>query len=209
MLRPCPFRTSIRPRGGFTLLELMLGISLLTIIGYKAYGALNTIHETVEREDTEIALEDQARRVLKQIAYEVMGANRETLNPDSPAPGGTERLRYQVNLGIQDGEVVWGDPEQLHLSEQDQQVVWSENPETERERRVVWSSLVAPYLAGEIPDGMDNNDNGLIDEKGLSFVMNNNSVTVRMTLERINPEGEAVTKTVETTVTCRNLPTEE
>ena len=170
---------------------------------------LTTIRESVEREDAEVALEDQARRVLKQIAYEVMGANRETLNPDSPAPGGTERLRYQVNLGVQDGEVVWGDPEQLQLAELEKQIVWSENPETERERRVVWSSLVSPYLSGEIPNGMDDNGNGLIDEKGLSFVMENNSVTVRLTLERIDERGESVTRTVETTVTCRNLPTDE
>jgi hypothetical protein len=94
------------------------------------------------------------------------------------------------------------------MEEQERQVVWSENPDTEREQRVVWSSLVSPYLAGEIPDGMDNNGNGLIDEKGLSFVMDNNSVTVRMSLERINERGEAVTKTVQTTVTCRNLTVE-
>ena len=196
-------------RGGFTLLELLLAISLLAIVAFKAYNTMDTLSETVAVEDVEAQMEDQARRVLRQIAYEVMGSSRETLKPDAPAPGGTASLRYQVNLGVQDGKVVWGDPEKLALEDEMGQVVWSDNPDTEAERRVVWSNLVAPYLEGEIPDGMDNNGNGLIDEKGLSFVMDGNSVTVRMTLERFDNNGVATTKTVQTTVTCRNWVSEE
>ncbi len=208
-LRPVEPYATESMRGGFTLLELLLALSLLAIVAFKAYSTMDAVSETVEVEDVEAQMEDQARRVLRQIAYEVMGSNRETLKPDAPAPGGTESLRYQVNLGVQDGSVVWGDPEKLAMEEHMRQVVWSENPDTDKERRVVWSNLVSPYLAGEIPDGMDNNGNGLIDEKGLSFVMEGNSVTVRMTLERIDKDGVATAKTVQTTVTCRNWVSEE
>ena len=51
----------------------------------------------------------------------------------------------------------------------------------------------------------DRNENGVIDERGLSFQVDGDSVTIRMTLEQADTEGELVTSTVQTTVTCRNL----
>lgn len=191
-------------RSGFTLLELLLTLTVLGLVGFRTYGALNTMKESVEEENVEAEVEEQARGVLRKIAYEVMSSDRETLDPDSPAPMGTTRLRYRVSLGVQDGEVVWKAPVELSLEEEQQQVIWAQNPETLAEQRVVWSNLVSPYLAGEIPDGMDNNGNGLIDERGLSFELDGNAVTIRLTLEKIDANGESVTKTVETTVTCRN-----
>lgn len=199
-------RTPARSKAaaGFTLLEVLLAISLFGLVGFKVYGAMTAMNQSVDEQSLDAQVEDQARRVLRQIAYEVMGSNRETLAPDAPAHLGSDSLRYQVSLGVQDGEVVWADPEQLSLEERMKQVVWSENPETEIERRVVWSNMVAPYLEGELPDGMDNNGNGLIDEKGLSFELDGNSVTVRVTLESVKKDGSSAAKTVQTTVTCRN-----
>lgn len=196
---------SARNNAGFTLLELMLAVVLLAIVAVKAHGALSVAQEATGKETRELVLEDQARRVLRQIGYAVMGSDRATLAPGAEAPISTDSLRYRVNLGIQDGEVVWGDAEQVALNELEGQIVWSQNPGAEAERQVVWTSLVSPYLGGEIPNGMDDNGNGLIDERGLSFVVDRNSVTIRLTLERMLDGGESVTQTVETTVTCRNV----
>lgn len=182
-----------------------MAVTLTAIVAVKAHGALSTASDATTQQTREIVLEDQARRVLRQIGYEIMGSNRGTLIPDVPSPLSTHDLRFQVNLGVQDGEVVWADPERVAMEEEEGQVFWSENPETAAERRVVWTSLVAPYLEGEIPNDMDDNGNGLIDEKGLSFVVDRNSVTVRLTLERPGEDGQLLTRTVQTTVTCRNL----
>ncbi len=194
------------PRSGLTLIELMLAVVLLAIVFAKAHEALTSASKSSGRETREMVLEDQARRVLRQIAYAVMGANRETLIPDTEAPLSTEDLRFQVNLGIQDGEVIWSDPEGVSLEETAAAVFWSQNPGAVDEQRVVWTKLVAPYLAGELPNGMDDNGNGLIDEKGLSFVVDRNSVKISLTLERVGDDGERTVNTVSTTVTCRNLP---
>lgn len=193
-----------RARAGFTLLETIMALVLLAIVVMKAHGALSAASETSSRETQETVLEDQATRVLRQIAYAIMGSNRETLIPDTEAPLTAEDLRFQVNLGIQDGQVVWSDPEKVALEAVRSQVYWSRNPDSAEERRVVWTSLVAPYLEGEIPNGMDDNGNGIIDEKGLSFVVYRDCVRIRLTLERV-VDGEVLTKKVETTVTCRNL----
>jgi len=186
------------------LLETIMALVLLAIVVMKAHGALSAASETSSRETQETVLEDQATRVLRQIAYAIMGSNRETLIPDTEAPLTAEDLRFQVNLGIQDGQVVWSDPEKVALEAVRSQVYWSRNPDSAEERRVVWTSLVAPYLEGEIPNGMDDNGNGIIDEKGLSFVVYRDCVRIRLTLERV-VDGEVLTKKVETTVTCRNL----
>lgn len=199
----------MKQRAGLTLLELMLVLVLLAIVSVKAFSAVHVVNESLSQETREIALEDQARRVLRRIAYEIMGANRGSLIPVASAPMSSDDMLYQVNLGIQNGAVIWSDPEEVALEEDRGKVYWSENPDTEAERRVVWTSLVAPYLEGEIPNGMDDNGNGLIDERGLSFVIDRDSVTVRLTLERMLEGGESVIQTVQTTVTCRNLESDD
>ncbi len=70
--------------------------------------------------------------------------------------------------------------------------------------RVVWNGItlceVAPFLEGEIPNGMDDNGNGLIDERGLSFTFDRHSVRIRLTTQA-RVDGELRVQTVETTVT--------
>ena len=194
-----------RTRKGVALLELMLAVVLLAILFVKGYGAMTAATAATGQATTEVMLEDQARRVMRQIGYAVMGSNRDSLIPDARAPLSTENLRFEVNLGIENGEVVWSDPETVAMEEAKHRVYWSQNPGAENERRVIWTSLVAPYLEGELPNGIDDNGNGLIDEKGLNFVVDRNAITIRLTLERVLDGGEIVSKTVDTTVTCRNL----
>ena len=195
-------------RAGLTLVELILALTLLAIIVVKANFAISIANNVAVDLTNEVVVEDQARRLLRQIGFAVMGANRESLAPDAVAPFSTDDLRYQVNLGVEDGVVIWSDPEQIALNEDDLEVYWTQNPTTAEERRVVWSRLVSPYLEGEVPNGMDDNGNGLIDEQGLSFSVDRDSVTIQLTLQRMTEDGELTSKTVQTTVTCRNLPVE-
>ena len=69
-----------------------------------------------------------------------------------------------------------------------------------------WGSFVREYLEGEIPNGVDDNGNGLVDERGLCLTYDNASgvLTVRLTLERLDPLGRPLTRTVETAVQVRN-----
>ena len=92
-----------------------------------------------------------------------------------------------VSKKVENGAVVWGDPEEI--SGANAQVVWSQNPGDPDERRVVWSNVVRPFLEGEIQNGTDDNQNGLIDEKGLNFTLQGNRVTIRLTLERARNAG--------------------
>jgi hypothetical protein len=190
-------------RGGWTVVELAIALVLLATIAVKATLVLTTANETQGQDSAQMSLEDQARRVLDRIAYAIMGADRETLFPEPVSPIPSTMLRYQVSLGFEDGDVIWDD-EQIGLSVDEEQVLWRKNPGMPGELRVAWCNVVRPYLDGEVFNGSDDNANGVIDEKGLAFVIDRDAVTIRLSLERIGPAGEPITQTVQTTVTVRN-----
>lgn len=196
---------NIRAGAGFTLLELTLSVALLALVATKVHGALHTAQKSYDENARRTELEGQARQVMRQIAFAILGANRETLIPDASQPLSSSDMRFQIHLGIQDGAVVWSDPEQIAMNHDSQALFWSKNPGTMDEQRVIWSTLVTPFLEGELPNGIDDNGNGLIDERGLSFVVDRNAVTIRLTLERSGEGDDIIAETVETTVTCRNL----
>ncbi|MEM1447563.1 MAG: prepilin-type N-terminal cleavage/methylation domain-containing protein [Planctomycetota bacterium] len=196
-----------RARSGFTLMEVMLASALMAVVTVKVHGVMTTANCANTEATRRIVLEDKARRVLQQIAVAIMGANRETLIPEIASPASMSDVRYQVNLGVENGEVIWGDPERIALDEPNGAVFWSDNVGTATERRVTWTRIATPFLEGELPNGMDDNGNGLIDEKGLCFEVDRNAVRIRLTLENVADDGQVLTETVETTVTCRNLTT--
>ena len=192
-------------RAGFTVIEVSIAVVLVVIVGIKVALLLDMASAAETEDAAEMVLEDQTHRVLDQIAFAVMGANRETLFPDPESPTHSAEVQYEVSLGVQEGEVVWGDPEQIGLEAgNDARLLWLENPGELEERRVVWCNIVRPFLEGEEQNGVDDNGNGLVDEKGLNFTLQGNMVSIRLSLERTRAGGETITNTVETRVTLRN-----
>ena len=124
-------------RGGFTLIEVLITLTLLAVLTWQGMAFFQHAGTSTRREATEVVIEDQARVLLDRIALAVMGANRETLLPDSPSPWSASDLRYQVQLGLEDGEVVWSPPEQIAHAPEMAAVFWAESPGTEAERRIV------------------------------------------------------------------------
>ena len=192
-------------RAGFTLLEISIAVGLLSVIGIKLVQVLSSASRYSSTENSSFILEERATAVLDRIVYAIMSTNRETLLPEAAEPLHSESLHYQIKLGVEDGEVVWDDPEMIGVDQNPNQMIWARNPGAETERRLVWCNLVAPFLEGEIPNGKDDNGNGIVDESGLSFTVVHNKVTIRLTLERRGSDGTLHTKYIETNATCRNL----
>jgi prepilin-type N-terminal cleavage/methylation domain-containing protein len=192
-----------REGAGFTLLEVVVAVALLAIVVIKAAMILDMANERHDVDTTEMALEAQAHRVLDRIAYAIVGTSRERLLPDPQAPICSGELRYEVSIGVEDGAVVWGDPERIGIGTEERQVVWEQAPPLGESVRRVWCSVARPLLEGELANGRDDNGNGLVDERGLSFTLDGDVVTIRLTLERQTRHG-LTTRTVETTVTLRN-----
>ena len=188
-------------RAGLTVLELSIMMGLLLVVIVKASLVTNSILDAQSKEGAAIEVEDRARQVLDRIAYQVMSCDYETLQPIIEEPGDAPGVTYLFALGLADGEVVWSDPMEIALAVTDGDVYWRENAGLPAEREVIWTSWAREYLQGEIPNGVDDNGNGLIDENGLAFSLDGTKVTIRLSLE--GPDGGSPVL-VERTVTCRN-----
>ncbi len=188
-------------RAGFTAMELVIAVALLAIVIVKLTMVMSAASHSQRRETAAMALEDNVRRVLDRISYAVMGADRQSLFPNGTNPDQFQWLEYRVSLGVENGKIVWDDPETIGLD--GNQVYWAINEGQPEERRVVWCNAVRALLEKEFANGLDDNVNGLTDEGGLSFALEGDSITIRLTLERPTKEGP-LTRTAETTVTCRN-----
>ncbi|NOT32397.1 MAG: hypothetical protein HOP15_18280 [Planctomycetes bacterium] len=191
------------PRAGWTLIEVTLAALLVTGVVTKAAFVMNTALGLAGDQTASMHYEDQARGVMDKIALAVMGSDRGTLIPEIEELH-SDSIRYTFSLGIEDGAVVWSAPEEIRLDEQRLAVEWRENPGAAEERKAVWTSLVSPLLEGEELNGVDDNGNGLIDEDGLSFVLEGERVVIRLTLRRPEVNGRLVEQTIESVVYCRN-----
>ncbi len=193
-----------RARRGFTLIELSIALVLLGLLFVKLTLIASEATKAHRESSTEMILEDQAQQVLDRIAYALIGADPESLQPDPQAPLFTSKISYRVSMGVEDGQIIWGDPEAIGLAENATQLCWSRNAETENEQIVIWTRHVAELLEKEFLNGSDDNENGLTDEWGLTFVVDGDSVAIRLTLEKETKEGRTILQTKDTLVTCRN-----
>lgn len=194
-----------RSRAGFTLLEMLIALGLVALVVTNIVLAMEGSTKAYETSSSRVEVEDQARRTLDKIALAVMGSSREGLAPGQQFPLDTHVLTYQLILGYEDGAAVWSDPERIEREEQAAQITWSKNPGVAGEQRVVWTKWVRDTMAGEIGGNLiDDNGNGLTDERGLSFTIEEDLVTIRLTLERPGLDGNPVTVALETQVNVRN-----
>ncbi|MFT5288135.1 MAG: hypothetical protein ACI8QS_000167 [Planctomycetota bacterium] len=191
-------------RSGFSLIEVVLMSGILFVVIAKASLVTGSILEFQAREGSAMSLDDQAQQVLDRIAYEVMSCDYDTLKPSMEEPSDSSGVIYQFALGLEEGSIVWSDPQEIAKEIDNGDVYWRENLGTEEERQVVWTRQVSGFLEGEVPNGLDDNGNGLIDEKGLSFTLKGPEVTIRLTLEQVNAKGTAQLFSYERTVLCRN-----
>jgi len=174
-------------QSGFTLIELMIALVLMTVLFVKLTMVVDQASKAHQRETLAMALEDQAILVLDRVSFAIIGSDADTLIPGPEAPFFTPEIEYQISLGVEDGEVVWSDPETIGLDADDPALLyWGKNKDALDERVVVWCRTVAEFMKDEILNGTDDNLNGITDETGLSFVVNGDSVTIRLTLERSN-----------------------
>ena len=194
-----------RRSAGFSLIEAMIALVLLGVVVTKLTIVIGEARNTQSRESSHLILEDRARQVLDRISYAIMGSDAQSLIPDTEFPAHHSELRYRVSMGVEDGAVVWSDPEIIGLSPLDpNQIYWGTNVGEANERIIVWCNVVSDLLEDEFANGMDDNANGLADEDGLTFVLDRSSVTIRITLRGEDDSGNEIRHTVQTMVTCRN-----
>jgi len=212
-----------RTRGGFTLLEAAVSLSLLGVIGGIFMLTTDTTTSAVR---TGVAVAELDARVVRSVARvceTLKSASPELSTPQAIAPFSGTSLDFQRGLGsADDGTTLWGPLEhyELQYDEADDGVdndgdglvdegtlIWIENEGVAGERRVVVCNDVREYLEGETFDGQDENGNGLIDERGfaLDFAQDGQWVQVHLSLEGSDKEGRRIVSSAERTIAFRNV----
>jgi prepilin-type N-terminal cleavage/methylation domain-containing protein len=193
-----------RRNAGFTLIEIVIALSILVMVAANIVMVTRSSTAAYESGASLSALDMQLDRTMDRIALALMAARKDSLTPPNSAPLWTPAMTFDQSMGFDDGVEVVSDTERIELVAGPEQVVWKSRPDTPEERKVVWTNWVRQYFRGEQFNGLDDDMNGLTDETGLSFTIDDNRVTIRLTLERDGPGHELLTRTQETTVTCRN-----
>ena len=156
---------------------------------------------------------------MQRVLRELMPAAETTLWPQDP--DGADALSFQTVVDVAGGAPVLGDERVLRSElspvELDNGLDDDGNGLVDEriivlvtdfggpdERRMILVRNVREFLEGEDDNGLDDNGNGLVDEAGLSFDVENGSLTVRITVQSAVGAWEPQTETLEGTLTLRN-----
>ncbi|HUR27080.1 MAG TPA: prepilin-type N-terminal cleavage/methylation domain-containing protein [Planctomycetota bacterium] len=197
-------RTPGSRRAGFTLIEIMIALTILGMIAANVLMVTRSSSKAYESGAAQSALDLQLERTMERIALAVMAARTQSLNPPNPFPLWTDSLTFDQSKGYEAGSEVTSDLQTIELIAGPEQIVWKERPGSPDERKVVWTNWVRDLFKDEVGNGIDDDANGLVDEAGLAFTIEGNRVTIRLTLQREGPDHTVIKRTQETTVTCRN-----
>lgn len=218
-MNPRPGRC--RSDAGFTLVEVALGAlflaTLLLVAGLATDRALALFRQ--RRASQELAT--RAQRLLARVVDEVRFARAASLGPATLTTQGASTLTFQRSLGVVGGAVQWSPPTTLRWEPDPADPVngrdddgdgrtdegllaWIESEGLPGERRVVLAHDLAALLPGETLDGLDEDGDGLVDERGLTFSLAGELLTIRIGLESPAPFGPLLRSVVETSVSVRN-----
>lgn len=193
-------------RAGLTLLEISIALVILALLIVNISMVSRTGSRVAATGVFVTALNNEADLTLDRITLALMSAKSDDLYPQAAAPASSSYVGYSVSLGLEGGEIVYGPSERIDWTSLGQtgRITWYQNFSGPDERAVVWSSSVPSLHDGEIANGLDDNDNQILDESGLAFVKDGSLMTVLLTVERDDPDGKALAAPRQKLVTCRN-----
>ena len=201
---------------GYTLLEMTIALvvfaTVLMAIGLTSRKTTDAMEEKTSAEIMSRRAHSTIDRIIDPLVELELGA-LPTLED------GGDTLVYHVPLGW-DAGIQWDDYERLALeydpgelddgidNDGDElvdecQLVLTKDYLGAEEKRLVICRNVSEFLEGETPNGLDDNDNDLDDERGFSVDVQGDVLTLRLTLERMGEQG-LVQTTATSSVRVRN-----
>lgn len=212
--RPCS-------RSGHSLLEVVIATIVLTIVIGPAIMIARSGQRAFQTSTMQGDLEVRGRRTLDRVARELMSSTVASMGTFPEWPSHEESLDFDqvVDVNESDGTITWerariefqyapdetndGTDENGNGLIDDGSIVLIRDP-SGAARTTVLCNFVREYLEGETPNAADENGNGLVDERGLCFQRVGDTLTIRLTLERVDHDGDLATRTFETSILLRN-----
>lgn len=206
---------------GFTSIEVVIATMLGGLLLLGVYSVLDSATDSTTTDMIAADLERSALKALAQVAEEMSLSGEAAIFPRLAPPLSAAGVFCQRATGYSGGAVQWGptrliafdydvdDPNDGLDNDGDGRIdegilVLRINPGAPGEHRVLLARHVAEFLAGEIENGLDDNGNGLVDERGFAITTQSGIHTIRLTLERGTPAGHVISRTFETSVYPRN-----
>ncbi len=209
-------------RAGFTMLEMVIATVLLGVvastIALVTSSGVGLFRTSVARTD----LEARARRAVSNIQEQLLDADHRALDTFPQVPLWDEQLTFDQpsTFARADGEIGWSSTRiELRYEEgelddgldndgdglvDEGEVVLVRDWNGPNEFEVVLCRGVAEYLEGESMNAIDDNGNLLADERGLTFDLRGEALTIRLSLQASDSTGLVLTRTFETAVWLRN-----
>lgn len=129
---------------GFTLVELVIAFTVLAFI-LGAIGMVSLAGRDAYRQGVQSAtLESRARRALERVASELTAAVDSTLTPNPANPLGVSTIQFRTCTGYAAGAQAWSTPTCIRFESD----------------------------PGDADDGVDNDSDGLVDERQVVLVRN-------------------------------------
>jgi hypothetical protein len=209
-------RTATDSQGGFTLLELVISITILVVMVIAVSSSLSSGRGLWESSMTPLQAERLVNRTVLTIAEALRYAEEDTVLEELFPPEGSSRITFQSATADGLGPVTvleWvsepGDPEDGLDNDDDGlidegMIMRTLDQGGASERKDILVRGVARLLEGEVDNNLDDNGNGLTDERGFSLGMGNRALHVRLTLVRSAPGGGQVVRSAETSVALRD-----
>lgn len=197
---------------GFTIIEVVIAMSVFALIAVNI-GMITRSGATAAKTGTLLSvLNDELNLTVERMELALMGAHAEQVESVQPSPLYSNRVDFAIDVGMDGGEVILGDPERIEWRPTDDdtgRVSWLRNPgDVEEERVVTWSRSVPTLQKDELGgNGADDNENGLFDEEGLAFTRPSEQmdmIEIHLTVERTDQHGDKVGDNRVRRVTCRN-----
>ena len=214
-------RTHSSARRGFTMVELLVSLTLIAVMMGGLMIVSGSITSTVRAGTASASLEVEGELAIKKIVEVMREATSSTVTPRPVSPFSTSQVTFQradswsvkgfawlplerMRLDLYPGEIDNGMDDNSNGLIDERRVNWLTDPGAPSQRTVAVCQWVSELLEGELPNGMDDNGNGLRDEPGLCFAFEDDAAVVRLTLQRRDPEGRLLTRTFERRVGFRN-----
>jgi hypothetical protein len=217
-MRTFRHRTGVA-RAGLTLVEMTIAGALFVLLASSAILAANGGYGAFRTTRGASDVESRLRRALDRVAFELLSAGVEELQPDPEGQFGTDDVLFRQVVGLNGTVAVWGDQNRLgfeYESDEDDNGVDDNGDGLVDEgllvltrdvggveRRLVLCRGVSELLEGETADGDDDNGNGVIDEAGFNVHREGEILYLRLTVVEPDPRTPIV-RTLETSVRLRN-----
>lgn len=208
-------------RRGFTYVELAISITVLGMVMGAAFMLSLRSSAAYRTSDSRANIGTEARRALHFALEDLSSSGPNVLQVDPGAEGGST-IDYRMATEFTAGAIVWSELRRLAFEYETGELddgldnngnglidegilVFTRGVGDPDQKRVVLCHNVSEFLEGEVPDGVnDENTNGLVDEAGFSISRNGSSITVALSLEEIDSDGNYFQRTLSSTTTMRN-----